>query len=69
MPIAPISIWGSDQEHVYVIGFSGLRCAASTGSCVTEATGTELNLSRIFGLNANNIYAVGEYGAILRRAP
>lgn len=53
------SIWGADEENVYVVGNSGLiqRCQASTNRC-TWLTGGAI-LDAVWGSSSEYVYAVG----------
>ena len=46
-----------------------LRCAAGSTTCTALTTGTNQYLSAVWGTDANNIYAVGNGGTVLRRLP
>ncbi len=60
------SIWATDTDNMFIAGESG-RVFQSNGSSLTELeTNADVDLSGVAGLDATNVYVVGEHNHILR---
>lgn len=66
-----MAVWGSDSDHVYVVGDGGtmLQCAAGASACTVLDSGTPQYRSAVWGSDASNVYVVGSAGTILRGLP
>ena len=61
------SIWGSDASNLYAVGDRGTLLKWNGTSWSPQVSGSSQVLNAVFG--SGNLFAVGNTGSILHRAP